>query len=132
MAAMNQYAGYVVGSDTALDRVSPEIDPRKFFDEYIAKRKPCIITSHLHDAAWTAGKKWADFDYLRKYAGDALLSVEPRDSTKDTFGKGRKVSAWDRSPLRQLLRTDTCNTHTRTYALTRIPSHTIVYTVAQL
>ena len=85
------YAGYRVQHGDTIDRVSPDIDPKVFFDEYIAKRKPCIIEGQLTDAEWSAGKKWVDFHYLRKQAGDVSVSVEPRESTKDTFGKGIKV-----------------------------------------
>lgn len=86
----NLYSGYVVGTDT-LDRVPADIDPQRFFDEYIAKRKPCIFEGHLADPEWKASDRWVDMKYLSAHAGDAELEVEPRDSTDDSFGKGRKV-----------------------------------------
>lgn len=88
----NNYSGYVVSQpDLAIDRVPPTISPEEFYNEYVAKRKPCIISGTFADEKWTAGKKWTDFEYLRKSAGHVELQIEKRDSTIESFGRDKKV-----------------------------------------
>lgn len=51
------YKGFKLYEGWTIDRVSPDISPETFFEEYVAKRKPVIISGHLKDGEWK-GHLW--------------------------------------------------------------------------
>ena len=66
------------------------LDERRFFESYIARRKPFKFTSWLADPELKASRElWTD-DYLIAKAGDAKLQVEKRLSPRDRFGRGKE------------------------------------------
>ncbi|KAG8992997.1 hypothetical protein FRB90_000818, partial [Tulasnella sp. 427] len=68
-----------------LDTLDPTIDPREFFSNYVAQRKPVVLRGLLDDTAFRA-RKWTDMEYLRKKAGHVQLMVEPMDQKSKQFG----------------------------------------------
>ena len=59
------------------------LTPEKFFDEFIARRRPAIIEG-TPDINLTPG-------HLTKHVGDAVVSVERRSTLSEGYGKGSRV-----------------------------------------
>ena len=86
----NDYSGWTPKKGDKIDRVQlSELSPQSFFEEYVAKRKPVVITGSINDAKWKA-KDW-DIAHLSAKAGDCLLKVEYREDSKDRFGQAKEV-----------------------------------------
>lgn len=66
----NEYAGYHPGQgETEVPVVRPDIDPREFFERFVATRRPCILDGALRDEAWKVRR--------RPHAGVASLEARP-------------------------------------------------------
>lgn len=72
-----------------VQRVRPDIEPRAFFEQFVATRRPCLIDGLLTDPSWRAGV-WTDA-YLAEAAGSERVHVEVREHAGVAFGRGRKV-----------------------------------------
>ena len=91
-SAINQYNGWTVPCNnytiTAVHMTKDELTPEKFFTEYIALRKPVVIQGTpkdlLHLQNWTN-------EYMTKRAGKEQVMVEQRDSSNDSYGKGKEI-----------------------------------------
>ncbi|KNC87729.1 hypothetical protein SARC_00163 [Sphaeroforma arctica JP610] len=88
----SNYTGFSVPEDNAsIDRVNfADITPEQFYAQYIALRKPCIISGTLDDTQLAGTKQWTG-GYLREHAGSAELLVERRETTQGKFGDDEKV-----------------------------------------
>jgi len=85
----DEYKGYIFPSDhSKIDRVSPSISAQDFFEQYVSKRKPCILTGLplFHDKPLQI-----TVDNLVKVAGEEVVQVEKRQSTLESFGQNRSV-----------------------------------------
>jgi hypothetical protein len=82
-------SGYAGWAGDAVARVEAGIPPRQFFDEFVARRRPCIVSGLLTDPEFRAGR-WTDA-YLCAAAGGEPVRVEERESSAAAFGRGRKV-----------------------------------------
>jgi hypothetical protein len=87
----NGYSGYKISAGDTIDRVDPNIDPKSFYELYVATRKPCIIVGALGDKDWKAGDRWVNVEYLKENAGHVELDVERRESASDKYGQNKKV-----------------------------------------
>ncbi|KAK9814629.1 hypothetical protein WJX72_009022 [[Myrmecia] bisecta] len=67
-----------------------DLSPATFWDRWVLRRQPVVLTGHPTDATWKATQLWTN-EYLSKTAGDAKVAVEQRTQAKEGFGKGRKV-----------------------------------------
>jgi hypothetical protein len=74
----DNYSGYqpTPGVISAVEKISADIEPKKFFDEFIKLRRPVIICGTLKDDAWKASV-WNN-SYLMEKAGKADLLIEDR------------------------------------------------------
>ena len=70
----------------AIPRVSVDgLTPQKFFDDFVAQRRPCILVGGLEGAHFD---KWSD-SYLEKKAGSCEVEVEVRANTSESYGRGK-------------------------------------------
>eukprot|EP00567_Pseudictyota_dubia_P011090 CAMPEP_0197433014 /NCGR_PEP_ID=MMETSP1175-20131217/965_1 /TAXON_ID=1003142 /ORGANISM="Triceratium dubium, Strain CCMP147" /LENGTH=358 /DNA_ID=CAMNT_0042961255 /DNA_START=107 /DNA_END=1180 /DNA_ORIENTATION=- len=93
---VDEYAGYRLSSSSAtpstIERVHVStLTPESFFRDYVSQRKPVAITGNLTDEEWKVPERWTSTAYLKKKAGDAMVSVEKRSSTSEKFGRGNEV-----------------------------------------
>ena len=71
------YSGYHPESKKeTIDVLSSLPSPQKFFEEYVSKRKPCIIDCPPNDKGWSC-EKWTN-QYLIEKAGEEKVEVERR------------------------------------------------------
>lgn len=77
----SSYSGFTLNASAHLDRLDAStIEPAKFFADYVAQRRPCILTNHgVH----------VTVDRLVEIAGDLELEVEKRPNTSAHFGQNR-------------------------------------------
>ena len=73
-----------------VDRVPADIAPEDFFNNYVAQRKPCVFTGLIQDSNFKC-RQWSN-EYLIEKAGKAVIEVEQRGSSSDTYGLGDKVN----------------------------------------
>ena len=77
----SEYKGWTIpqhGSLIPSIRITPQTDPRDFFRDYIATRKPCLLRqSRLSDKSWRADQLWNN-NYMRRVAGKSTVRVERR------------------------------------------------------
>jgi len=73
-----EYSGFVPPPGWTVDRVSPDIDPKVFFEQYVAARKPAFFDSFLTDPEWKV-HLW-DNAYLKEKAGDRMVRVNQKGS----------------------------------------------------
>ena len=88
----NRYRGFTLQSAPARIEAVPRVTvadmpPERFFDEFVAARRPCILAGPLNGARFD---KWTD-GYLGHKTGAAAVEVELRDSTTAPFGQGKKT-----------------------------------------
>ena len=80
-----QYSGHILFRGEAIPRIPlDELEPRAFFERFVAARRPVIICGLLPELG-----RLGD-DELERAAGDCDVDVEVRDGERDAFGKGRK------------------------------------------
>lgn len=92
------YAGYEFDHDDqpTLDRVDPrKTTPEVFFRDYVARRKPCILTSHMVPKTLTC-------EQVKDLAGDVEVQVEMRIDPQDAFGQNRTSDRQRIMTVRQL------------------------------
>jgi len=83
----------------AIARVPANIPPREFFDRFVGRRRPCVVTGLLTDPEFRAYDLWTD-TYLSAAGGEDSVRVEVREDSAAAFGRGRKV----RMPFGEFLR----------------------------
>ena len=94
----NEYQGYTF-SEEATAAAPPSIDrihmanltAESFYQDHVAKRKPCVILGHLNDRKWRVSEKWTSTEYLKEKAGNVEIAVEKRSNAKDKFGQGNEI-----------------------------------------
>jgi hypothetical protein len=86
---VDEYAGWRPAAGDVVERVATaDVTPRAFFDHFVARRKPVILTGGgLTDDGWRA-HAWTDA-HLRAAAGGAPVRVEQRSHAGVAFGAGR-------------------------------------------
>jgi hypothetical protein len=85
---MNNYAGYIPGSEE-LDRVPySDIASNEFFEKYILKRRPCIITGMLDQGEFKIPKEEPLKYICDKVKGfqSSVVKVERKSTRTGTFG----------------------------------------------
>ena len=112
----SSYVGYTFPSEAppSLDRVDPSLtSPQAFYEDYIACRKPCILTNHclLPETATTT----LSGEQLQQVAGQVRVQVERRVELDASFGQNRTTDAqvvmtiselfdlWKKDPKHQAL-----------------------------
>ncbi|KAJ3370827.1 hypothetical protein GGF31_003855 [Allomyces arbusculus] len=87
----SQYAGFHPSSPGwQVPRVSASsLTPQTFFTEYIAKRRPCIITGDTSVLGDATRAKWRDLAYLAQVAGAQRILVEEKGAA-GTFGTSKE------------------------------------------
>lgn len=94
-----QYTGYIPqtnmlmkDSSVTLDIVEySEIDSERFYQQYIAHRRPCIINNALTDSSeFKQLQQWNNLQYLRQRAGSQTVTVEHRANQSGEYGRGNK------------------------------------------
>ena len=97
---VNEYNGFDFSSCAAsppatIDRVEiADVTPESFFENYVSKRKPCVIVGQLNndDPKWAVSERWTSSSYLKSKAGDVEISVERREpASNEKFGKGNET-----------------------------------------
>lgn len=70
------------------------LTPREFFDQFIAVRRPCILTldnQAQEPILQSLVKNWSSNQYLKERAGENLIDVEIRDKNMgEEFGMLKK------------------------------------------
>ena len=87
---VNFYAGYTFNDKEhppVLDRVPPNISAQRFFQQYVAQRRPCVLTG-LPDVNDDKPLQLTP-DMLRQVAGSSKVQVEKRPDTQQLFGQNR-------------------------------------------
>lgn len=83
-------SGWTVPTIRLQDALS---NPGAFWRDYVAARKPVIISGLLSPATGDSSKSlqdlWSD-TYLKATAGSESVTAEYRDGTSDRFGRGHK------------------------------------------
>mmetsp|Transcript_19565 Transcript_19565/g.42199 ORF Transcript_19565/g.42199 Transcript_19565/m.42199 type:complete len:514 (-) Transcript_19565:44-1585(-) len=88
----NEYQGFKLSQSTSIDRVKmSDLTPESFYRDYVAKRKPCVITGCLTDPEWHVSQKWTSYSYLKEKAGGVEIAAEKRTNATDKFGQGNEV-----------------------------------------
>lgn len=72
---------------SGIERISPDIDERTFFERFVAARQPCLIDGLPTEPGWKV-RRWTD-GYLAAAAGSETVHVEIRKG--GGFGHGCKV-----------------------------------------
>ena len=63
------------------------VTPRDFFDRYVARRRPVVLTGGLEGTCWeTAWKGWTDDALATCAARDDTVRVETRSSVTGAYG----------------------------------------------
>ena len=83
----NLYAGARVPASGRLATASARTSPQRFFERFVARRRPCVFRETLEEISGLAETLWAS-----QAARDLEVQVEVRDGPRDAFGRGRKVS----------------------------------------
>ncbi len=86
------YQGYhlLKGGEKALSRIAIEdYDANSFYEDFIAKRKPCIITVGKENDNQKLFSCWKDLDWLRKNVAHESIHVEEKFNNQ--FGLDRKI-----------------------------------------
>jgi hypothetical protein len=83
----NLYAGARVPASGRLATASARTSPQRFFERFVARRRPCVFRETLEEISGLAETLWAS-----QVARDLEVQVEVRDGPRDAFGRGRKVS----------------------------------------
>ena len=66
------------------------VTPRDFFDRYVARRRPVVLTGGLEGTCWeTAWKGWTDDALATCAARDDMVRVETRSSVTGAYGVGK-------------------------------------------
>ncbi|KAG8461701.1 hypothetical protein KFE25_001319 [Diacronema lutheri] len=80
-----------MGETCVVSVVPPDIDARRFFEEFVSRRVPAVVDGLLTDPEWRAHARWTDA-YLAAAAGAQAVRVERRaDDGGGAFGRGRTV-----------------------------------------
>jgi hypothetical protein len=88
VALVDEYAGWRPSAGDVVERVAAaDVTPRAFFDRFVARRKPVILTGGLPDVGWRT-HLWTDA-HLRSAAGGAPVRVEQRPHAGTAFGAGQ-------------------------------------------
>ncbi len=68
------YSGFVLepGAEIPHLALDDNVTPQYFYDEFVAKRKPCVLRGKLPDARF---EKW-ELQYLRERSGEKKVEVE--------------------------------------------------------
>nr|CCA17920.1 ion channel putative [Albugo laibachii Nc14] len=106
---VNHYSGCTVSDDSfQISRIKlSEIDPKLFFERYIATRTPVVLEGALADPGFSALKKWESNEYLDTLSGEELVQVEYRANEMESFGRGRETQMSFHSFLQLVERGDT-------------------------
>ena len=121
----NDYRGFSLQTSTedhhSVDRISTsDLSPEGFFDSYISKRKPCVMTSlptlttENDNDNQGAQKKSIRItkDLLESVAGNQTIQVERRYHTNETFGHNRTADRQLLLTIRDFLQIMSRNTTT--------------------
>jgi hypothetical protein len=66
------------------------ITPRDFFDRYVARRRPVVLTGGLAGTCWEAARKtWTDDALATCAARDDVVRVETRSAAGGAYGVGK-------------------------------------------
>lgn len=84
----------------AIERVS-NISKEDFMRDYVAKRKPVIITDLSKD--WNATKSW-DLDYMSKMVGDVTVPLYDSTPTKGTDSTQKPAAVMKMSEYMEILK----------------------------
>uniref|UniRef100_A0A8J9SHS5 JmjC domain-containing protein n=1 Tax=Phaeodactylum tricornutum TaxID=2850 RepID=A0A8J9SHS5_PHATR len=80
-----RFAEKVEGApDPILDVLSPVMDPQSFFENYVSKRRPCVLSGLPSD--W---KHAVTVEKMLERAGDGKVQVERRSDKHSPFGQNR-------------------------------------------
>ncbi|KAL0589365.1 hypothetical protein ABG067_002584 [Albugo candida] len=90
---VNHYCGCIIRDNSfRVSRIKlSEIDPKLFFERYIATRTPVVLEGALADSCFTSLKKWQSNEYLDALSGEELVQVEYRANELEAFGQGREI-----------------------------------------
>ena len=69
--------------------VAAEISPQEFFEQFVVSRTPAKFSNIINDSNWK-GSEWTN-EALREKSGDAVLRVESRSSSTESFGRGNEA-----------------------------------------
>ena len=94
----NGYAGVRLGPGDAVPVLSSAIEPREFYDRYVATRTPVIVRGGLLRETMAT---LANDAVLHQVAGECVLNVETREGS-ESFGRGKKQSMSFSSLLREV------------------------------
>ena len=89
LARRNAYRGARVargGSSVAFVDSAILRDPQRFYERFVARRRPCVIKAIIPELSGKPEGWWVHPDARLK-----TVQVEARDGPADSFGKGRKV-----------------------------------------
>lgn len=89
---LNEYHGFcpTPGITHVTDRVSADINPVDFFDQYVKTRRPAVFSGLLKDTAFS-GSQWTN-SYLSNRAGEAQVLVEDRKCADGLLSFGTSSS----------------------------------------
>jgi len=92
----NDYKGFRIDDKSVIPILKEPIDPKRFFEQFVAKRRPCVFRSSSSSSSRSnvvfkseVKKKWSDLKYLSDKAGDVNVRVERRSSNHESFGRGQ-------------------------------------------
>ena len=93
-APVLEYAGWTPparGAPHSVHRApAAEMSPEKFYDTYVSKRRPVVLTGGLENTPWArCTETWTDGFLKNHPEGDSLVRVETRTDTNQSFGKGK-------------------------------------------
>ena len=96
-----RYSGYTLPShnEPIERRAVNSVTPAQFFAEFVATRRPVVLTGASElDPAWHGTERWSNA-HLRTVAGADGVRVERRAAAGEAYGQGQNV----RMPFGELL-----------------------------
>lgn len=90
----NHYNGYVVPTNDG--STSLDVIDQHELQKYVDARKPCLVRGLLDDddddaKQFRSLKRLTDLTYLRRTCGEAIVRVEHRATTADSYGLGNEL-----------------------------------------
>jgi len=84
----NEYEGFCPphGINHVTDRVSPDVKPTDFFEQYLKTRRPAVFSGLLRDSSFN-DRQWTN-SYLSIRAGEAKVLVEDRKCSNGLLSFG--------------------------------------------
>ena len=90
----------------AIDRLGDDnLDASSFFQNYVAKRKPCILQNKAGSTSWSCLEK------LKDILGDCPVQVEQRPDDRQNFGQSRSSKFMTDMSFAEFVRQDPAKRH---------------------